>query len=1353
MKRISGFMMALVMSIVWFMPQIFAYQSLIRTVILIPPESPQIQATSKPMTTAKGTTYDGRIGNYVAAPVTIKVVPTISVPGKYKVEMWNMVADNNAPAKSITIYGYNEQGTFDLPNKTGEERFYDMGTYTFLAGNSGYIEIILESGLFRYDYFRFTLVEEMRELVDENKEQPDVLSYPTTAKEVVKTSIEEKEVSVPTPKENAMKIYVESGKNGNGTKENPFGTIKEAQQYAREIASKKYPEGGICVYIKGGTYVIDETIQFTEADSGRVDNPIIYKGYDGEVNLVFGVVVDKNKTIKIADDVYENLPPEGKENAVAIDLKACGLENIKFVDSANIPFILSDGEKTYGIARYPNGTGQGKLGIIEEWGTRSNVGPRRLRGPTYSVSNARQLRWADELNPMLSGFYGPEYSRLETQISEIDTKDMSLSVKENSYIKPAENAPYYAYNLLTELDYEGEFYVDTEKCILYYYPYKDSLAEEMFLSVKEDDVINIINAHDISMQNINIVCGGGNGVVFSETTTRCSFMGGDICGLPKIGAYIRGNNNIVRDCDIYNLGNNAINISGGDPKKYIKSNNIAENNICTRAPRTGSGGCIQLKGCGNIVRNNYIHTVPDKAINMSDCGNIVKWNRIERTNLENSDTGAIYFINYGMGYGTEISHNYIRDTYTCTEGFSSSEAIYPDDYTCGTTIIGNVIVNSRRTGICLRGANMTVDNNLIIKNDNNYYNGGTFNTGPGNVFRDSFDDKGTTRYERNIMSHDIENVPEYAAAKADLESGEQCGVVRNLTCTNNATFVKEEFFDAYMAVDQKILNKFAEYNSTYDGSHWFKGDVAENLITLEDINYDKIREKIPGFKDLEVEKMGVYCGGLRTDKEIEVTDSAAEEFSIIGPENGAEGLNNIVTLSWDDLANTKGYEKSTVYIATNPEMTENLISFQTIECSEELECDYGKTYYWMVVGTEMKTGDLMGNKGGVHSFTTISAQNLFENKLFTAKAYIKETQNGEYGGMYSQEAKQKLMDVVAEYENKTYETSEEWLENLDIIDGAIEEYRKSRNVPEEDVNYVYYDFQTDCIGQSPYPMYYRAGAYTSQTVEQDPVNPLNKAVRFKDVNIDGFAQVAYKNSFNTCNALMSFKRQTEGVVTFRSSVMPDSDAKCFSMALGKGQARDITDGSPSTDNILSVNFSDDGWIYADKNKEYPCLQWEAMKWYDIKAVLDCEKNTYDVYIDGAKYARNIPAYMDVSEVSVGQIRFSTTDGTINDEITKQTGTYWLDNVIVSAKCDKGSNPYLFNMMINGKQIDGFLLDTYAYFVEMSDEEFENMMITYEADSDANVSVWHKDNVKYVVVVAGDGSDAVVYNVINRKLGE
>ena len=42
----------------------------------------------------------------------------------------------------------------------------------------------------------------------------------------------------------------------------------------------------------------------------------------------------------------------------------------------------------------------------------------------------------------------------------------------------------------------------------------------------------------------------------------------------------------------YNLGNNAINISGGDAKKYIKSNNIAENNICTRAPRTGSGGCI-----------------------------------------------------------------------------------------------------------------------------------------------------------------------------------------------------------------------------------------------------------------------------------------------------------------------------------------------------------------------------------------------------------------------------------------------------------------------------------------------------------------------------------------------------------------------------------------------------------------------------------------------------------------------------------------------------------------------------------------------------------------------------------------
>lgn len=82
--------------------------------------------------------------------------------------------------------------------------------------------------------------------------------------------------------DDAVNIYVSpNGKNtGDGTKENPFGSIEEARDYVRTLIPTM--QSDIRVNIASGTYYITEPIEFTEADGGKNGFDVIYTGNFGE---------------------------------------------------------------------------------------------------------------------------------------------------------------------------------------------------------------------------------------------------------------------------------------------------------------------------------------------------------------------------------------------------------------------------------------------------------------------------------------------------------------------------------------------------------------------------------------------------------------------------------------------------------------------------------------------------------------------------------------------------------------------------------------------------------------------------------------------------------------------------------------------------------------------------------------------------------------------------------------------------------------------------------------------------------------------------------------------------------------
>lgn len=1329
MKKILSFIISISL-LMGLNINIFAYENLVGDEIIILPDSYNVQITSghnRYIASEKRDTYSGE-GTHYVADVSVRIVytPKIIKGGRYKVEMWNVPwEERNSDAQSIKVYHKNGvDSSFKLPNKTGASKFYEMGEFEFSPGTDGYIEIIT-GGWFSFDAVRLTLIEENGEIYSE--EPGDILQVPSKARDYLKADVPlyEKNVTLPQVKKGAVEIYVENGKNGNGTSANPFGTIQQARDKARTIISGGYPENGIVVWIKGGTYEINESIDFLQADSGKEGNPVIYAGYDGEVNIVSGVRIDRNNVTEISDETKKQLPAAARKNVIAIDLKKQGLESIPYVESATVPFVLSEGETSYTVARYPNGTAQGNMGLIEEYGSNSNSTTAKLRGPTFSMSDPRQLRWGNELSPKLSGMYGPEYGRRMTHISDINTNEMSMSMDLDSWISTNEEASYFAYNLLSELDIPGEFYVDTEKCIMYYYPINQNSAEEMYLAYKDNTVLNIKSAENIAFLNLNIVCGGGTGVYMAGKNNV--FAGGTVSGLGGVGADVYGKNNTVRDCDFYNLGASAICLYGGDEFKYIKANNVAENNLVHDVQKggiSGSIGAINVYNCGNSAFHNYVYDVPGIGICLSGCGCVAEWNRVERSCLTVSDTGAIYCYYPRAGFGGKINHNYVRDAQGSEEGHQQANGIYPDDYTCGLEICGNVVINPRGSGVNLRGSDYLVDNNLFIHNALPDERSSTFSSGPGFFFSSVSD------YEYLYEQGFDLTVPEFAYMQKDIDSGKY-GYVKDIEFTNNITFTDYEFYHGF---DAPIIQAFSnpEWSSTMEGSVWFEEDFNGDLEFLTDLDYEKIREQTPGFKDLEVEKMGIYKGGLRDTENYLIPASTPMEFSLISPADGEVRVSDMVELKWDAIQNYSGYGKTTVYIAETSDFSKGLVSFSTKSSSMEIKCDYGKTYYWTVVGDERKTGEQMMNIGGVRSFSIADAETVMNMRLFEAKGYIKSTDTGKRGLMFSNTAKEELLGVVEEIEGRTITDIFEIKNTIKILDEAIEKYKQSKNASQNRVNYIYYDFQTDLLGLQNFLTH---SGRDNDKVVVDPVNPLNKVVEFNDVGTGHH------------RAITQTRRQYSGIVELFVSVMADNNSSCFSVALATGGSR--LGNTPAENNILSVNFRKDGKIYGGKTNNYPLCTFEKMKWYDVKIILDCDKDIYDVYVDGEMVGEDIPTEMDVSEKSVGTVKFSTTDGTDSESVISQAGKYYIDNIIYSGPDDKSANSYLYELEIGGMVSDEFMLDNYRYEVNMNEEEFKKAIVLYEADKDASVSVWQKENKKYIVVISGNGDNATVYVIENK----
>ena len=470
-----------------------------------------------------------------------------------------------------------------------------------------------------------------------------------------------------------------------GTAEKPVKSFEKARDIYRSLGENVKAE----IVVHAGVYRREKSLELTARDNGMT-----IRAYgDGDV-FVRGSVALPQETFRKADEALflKRLPEESRGMVYC-----CNLEN--YVDSVEkypryMPlhggtgyYELFSGGVAQNIARWPN-FGYAKTG---------NVGSD---GVTFEVNDDRIAKWKNADCAMVCGYFAYNWSFENIYIKDVDVENSSVSLSGNLEYgdKVLKGKRFFAMNMPEELDMAGEYYIDAQKKMLYYYPDRHFSDEAPELSVLSSALLRINNASDINISGITFEYTRGEAIyaVASKNITI------DDCVVRNIGGdgiWLDGTANTVKGCEVYNIGAAGIRLVSGDNVSARSGRSMAiNNNIYNfgRIFRTYQPG-IFLAGFGNSAEYNTIHDAPHCAVRFTGSQNKILHNDIYNVVLEGSDSSAVYCGRNWTCWGNEISYNYFHDIKKSIDDDSYTvSAIYMDDLLCGTKVSDNVFEDCSR---------------------------------------------------------------------------------------------------------------------------------------------------------------------------------------------------------------------------------------------------------------------------------------------------------------------------------------------------------------------------------------------------------------------------------------------------------------------------------------------------------------------------------------------------------------------------------------------------------------------------------------------------------------------------------
>ncbi len=453
-------------------------------------------------------------------------------------------------------------------------------------------------------------------------------------------------------------VSKEGSDSASGAYSAPVATLEKAVSIASNLSSPMKN-----IHIFGGEYEFSNTLTLTEANTGVKFNAI-----DGE-KVVFsgGTKITAEQFEYVLDDAKLSKFPESVHGSLmSIDLST--VATLREYSASDMYAVYSN-DRRMNNARFPN----------DDYGYFSG-------NLTYSDAE-KLLNWKNE-NAFLFFYDTVGWLHYYDTFASVDGENFTVSKNTDAAI--SDKTRFFVFNSPSELDRAGEWCLIDNT--LYYYPESD--FEELYISSLNSPMISLTDADDIKFEGIDFkysddIC------ISSDSSSDGLYIKNSVLAHSDKAISALGNKTTVERCEIFDIGSNAITLSGGNTVTLDRSDSVVTDcriyDFAVVAKTSGRG--VEVNGVGNTVKNCEIFNSPHIAILFTGNDHTISNNEIYNVVSETSDAGAIYAGRSWIQRGTVVKENYIHDLKSSAPPNHNIQAIYFDDGICGNSILNNVIEN------------------------------------------------------------------------------------------------------------------------------------------------------------------------------------------------------------------------------------------------------------------------------------------------------------------------------------------------------------------------------------------------------------------------------------------------------------------------------------------------------------------------------------------------------------------------------------------------------------------------------------------------------------------------------------
>lgn len=525
------------------------------------------------------------------------------------------------------------------------------------------------------------------------------------------------------PAASQTQLYVATdGNDANpGTKQRPMRSLEAARDRLRRLRSAAALPGPATVWVRGGVYRRRETFRLGPDDAGTEDAPVVFRASENEtVRLMGGGRIEPSWCVPVTDPgVLARLRDTARGKLLKVDLRAHGITDYGELGSLGGGLKLFCRDRRLPLARWPNqGWALAQRGAVTGIDD-SGVPTLRDEGPNgttlgFRCQDEAPHDWKAAKQLWLRGYWHQEYSFDGWKPKAVDTRRREITLGRGTGDHLEDWRRFYAVNLLEEIDRPGEWFLDREAGVLFFFPPDGFPKHPLLFSVLAQTMVQMNDTSHVTIRGLTMEVMRGV-AVHVEGGTRNRIAGCTIRHAHQGAILSGGTHNGVLGCHIYDLDSMGIRLSGGDRATLTPAGLYAVNNHLhhyARCYKTWHPG-VKIRGVGNRVAHNRIHHAPQYAVSYEGNDHLIELNNVHDLCLEMSDVGAIGCGGDWTYRGNVVRYNFIHRI--PKRPYPGVVGVYLDDCVSSTTVFGNVFQSVEKAVLIGGGRDHVVENNIFVE--------------------------------------------------------------------------------------------------------------------------------------------------------------------------------------------------------------------------------------------------------------------------------------------------------------------------------------------------------------------------------------------------------------------------------------------------------------------------------------------------------------------------------------------------------------------------------------------------------------------------------------------------------------